>query len=336
MKTNVGVLGAGSWGTALALLLHNNGQKVSLWEFDGDLARKLHETRENKTFLPGVAIPPDIQISSDLKMVAAEKEILLMVVPSHVFREVCGHISKLNVKDAILVSCSKGIENETLLRMSEIFQEVLPDISAERIVVFAGPSHAEEVGRGIPTVVTAASSGREACHRIQDIFMSPVFRVYSSEDVVGVELGAALKNVIAIAAGIIDGVGFGDNTKAALLTRGMAEITRLGVAMGANPLTFTGLSGIGDLIVTCTSRHSRNRHVGEEIGKGKTLKQVLDSMVMVAEGVRTTRSVYDLAGQYDIDMPISREVYRVLFENKDPKKAVYDLMTRDPKEEDWG
>ncbi|MFC1502263.1 NAD(P)H-dependent glycerol-3-phosphate dehydrogenase [bacterium] len=336
MKTQVGVLGAGSWGTALAVLLHSNGHAVSLWEFDQELAQILHKTRENKTFLPGVPVPPDIRVTSDLKEAAEKKEIVLIVVPSHVVREVCSEIAKLSLGNTILVSCSKGIENDSLLRMSEVILETVPGSSADRVVVFSGPSHAEEVGRGLPTVVTAASKGRNSCRRIQEIFMSPVFRVYSTDDVIGAELGAALKNVIAIAAGIIDGVGFGDNTKAALLTRGMVEITRLGIAMGANPLTFAGLSGMGDLIVTCTSRHSRNRHVGEAIGKGKTLKQVLEEMVMVAEGVRTTRSVYDLSQRLQVDMPISHEVYRVLFEDKDPKKAVHDLMTRNPKDEDWG
>jgi glycerol-3-phosphate dehydrogenase (NAD(P)+) len=336
MKLQVGILGAGSWGTALAVLLHNNGHAVSLWEFDKALAQTLDRTRENKIFLPGVPVPPDIKVTWDLKDVALEKEIVLIVIPSHVVREVCDKLSKLSIGNTILVSCSKGIENKSLLRMSEVILETIPGSTADRIVVFSGPSHAEEVGRGIPTVVTAASKSMNSCRRIQEIFMSPVFRVYSTNDVTGVELGAALKNVIAIAAGIIDGVGFGDNTKAALLTRGMVEITRLGLAMGANPLTFAGLSGMGDLIVTCTSRHSRNRYVGEEIGKGKTLKQVLDSMVMVAEGVRTTRSVYDLSQRLQVDMPISLEVYRVLFEGKNPKKAVYDLMTRDAKEEDWG
>lgn len=336
MKMKIGVLGAGSWGTALAVLLYKNGHDVILWEFQEDVARRLVEMRENVDFLPGVKIPKEITISSDLEEVVVEKDILLVMVPSHVVRSVSEQVSRFTLGEPLLVSCSKGIENDTLLRMSEVLTQTIPGLPTDRIVVLSGPSHAEEVGRGIPTVVTAASTGRVSSRQIQEIFMNPAFRVYSSDDVIGVELGGALKNSIAIAAGIADGVGFGDNTKAALLTRGMVEITRLGTAMGANPLTFAGLSGIGDLIVTCTSRHSRNRYVGEEIGKGKSLQEVLDNMVMVAEGVRTTTSAVDLSKRYGIEMPITEEVYRVLFEGKDPKRAVYDLMTRDPKSEDWG
>ena len=206
----------------------------------------------------------------------------------------------------------------------------------DRVVALSGPSHAEEVGKQIPTVVVAASTNADAARNVQDVLMNPVFRVYTNDDIVGVELGGSLKNIIAIAAGISDGVGFGDNTKAALLDRGIVEITRLGTAMGANALTFAGLSGMGDLIVTCTSQHSRNRYVGEQLGKGKSLQEVLDGMVMVAEGVRTTRSAHDLSKKFGVTMPITEEVYRILFEGKDPKKAVYDLMTRDPKAEEWG
>ena len=336
LASNIGVLGAGSWGTALAVLLHSNGHRVSLWEFRKDAALRLAETRENTDFLPGVAIPKDIEISSDLSKVARDKNILLIMIPSHVVRSVAEKLAPLSLKQTLIVSGSKGIENETLLRMSEVLTETIPDLTMDRVVALSGPSHAEEVGMGIPTVVVAASVNGESSRRIQDEFMNPVFRVYSNEDIVGVELGGALKNIIAIAAGICDGVGFGDNTKAALLNRGIVELTRLGTAMGANPLTFAGLSGMGDLIVTCMSRHSRNRYVGEEIGKGKTLKEVLDGMVMVAEGVRTTQSAYDLSVRHGVDMPITHEVYHVLFKNKLPKKAVYDLMTRDPKPEDWG
>lgn len=336
MSASVGVLGAGSWGTALTVLLRSNGHAVSLWEFQEDAARRLAETRENTDFLPGVAIQPDVEISSDLEKVAGNKAFLLIVLPSHVVRSVCERLARLDLGASILVSCSKGIENRTLLRMSELITRTVPRVSLDRVVCLSGPSHAEEVGQGIPTVVVAASENAESARGVQEIFMSPAFRVYTNDDLVGVELGGSLKNVIAIAAGISDGVGFGDNTKAALLNRGIVEITRLGTALGANPMTFAGLSGMGDLIVTCTSRHSRNRHVGEEIGKGKSLKQVMSEMLMVAEGVRTTQSVYDLSNQQGVDMPISHEVYRVLFEDKDPKRAVYDLMTRDPKAEDWG
>jgi len=335
-KARIGVLGAGSWGTALAVLLHSNGHAVAMWEFRKDAAHRLAEIRENTDFLPGVVIPADIKISSDLAEVVDEKDILLMMLPSHVVRSVGQQLSRFSLHDILVVSGSKGIENETLMRMSEVLMETIPGLSMDRIVVLSGPSHAEEVGQSIPTVVVAASTREASSKRIQEVFMNPSFRVYANKDVIGVELGGSLKNVIAIAAGICDGVGFGDNTKAALLDRGIVEITRLGTAMGAHHMTFAGLSGMGDLIVTCMSRHSRNRYVGEEIGKGKSLQEVLDSMVMVAEGVRTTRSAHDLSKKYDVDMPISEEVYQVLFRGKDPQKAVYDLMTRDPKMEDWG
>lgn len=334
--SDIAVLGAGSWGTALGVLLEANGHRVTLWEFQKEVAERLQDRRENVDFLPGVPIADSIAITSSLDEAVRDKEIVLIMIPSHVVRSVAGQLRGKLAKDVIIVSGSKGIENDSLLRMSEVIVQTIPEIDFEQVVALSGPSHAEEVGKGIPTLVVAGSVNRMAADRIQGIFMSPVFRVYSNTDLVGVELGGALKNVIAIAAGICDGVGFGDNTKAALLNRGIVEITRLGTAMGADRMTFAGLSGMGDLIVTCTSRHSRNRYVGEEIGKGKTLQQVLDEMVMVAEGVKTTQSVHDLAGKYDVDMPISEQVFQVLFREKDPKKAVFDLMTRDPKTEDWG
>lgn len=336
MEAKIGILGAGSWGTALAVLLHSNGHRISLWEFREDAAQRLAAARENTDFLPGIPIPREIEITSDLRYASADKDILLIMLPSHVVRSVTEQLAGISLGEPVFVSGSKGIENESLLRMSQVIRETIPGLNMDRIVALSGPSHAEEVGRKIPTVVVAASVNMGASKLIQDAFMSPVFRVYSNKDIVGVELGGALKNIIAIAAGICDGVGFGDNTKAALMDRGIVELTRLGTAMGANPLTFAGLSGMGDLIVTCMSRHSRNRYLGEEIGKGKTLQDVLDNMVMVAEGVRTTQSAYDLSIKYKVDMPITHEVFRVLFKNKLPKKAVYDLMTRDPKSEDWG
>jgi len=336
VASRIGILGAGGWGTALAVLLHSNGHEVSLWEFREDAARCLAEQRENKDFLPGVKIPLGISITTNLKRVVKGKEFLFVAVPSHVVRSVAEQLTNIPLGRTTVVSCSKGIENETLLRMSEVLSKTIPDLLADRIVALSGPSHAEEVGKGIPTVVVAASLSQKSARKVQDVLMSPVFRVYTNEDLVGVELGGALKNIIAIAAGISDGVGFGDNTKAALLDRGIVEITRLGTAMGANPMTFAGLSGMGDLIVTCTSRHSRNRYVGEQIGRGKSLQEVLNGMIMVAEGVRTTRSAYDLSRIHRVEMPITAEVYKVLFEKKEPKQAVYDLMTRDPKAEDWG
>lgn len=333
---NIAVLGAGSWGTALAVLLFNNGHNVFLWEFFRERAEKIHSTRQNPDFLPGVKIPEEIKVSSDLKQTVNGKDIILIVVPSHVVRSVCEKLAVIPLDTGLLVSASKGIENDTLLRMSQVLENTIPGLTRDRIAILSGPSHAEEVGQGLPTVVVAASTSSESACCIQETFMSPSFRVYTNTDVVGVELGGSFKNVIAIAAGISDGVGFGDNTKAALLDRGIVEITRLGIAMGADKNTFAGLTGMGDLIVTCTSKYSRNRYLGEQIGKGKKLKKVTEEMVQIAEGVRTTRSVYDLSRKYTVEMPIATEVYRVLFEDKNPKQAVYDLMTRDPKQEMWG
>lgn len=333
MGVRIGILGAGGWGTALSLLLYQNGHSVDLWEYSPEYAQKMAALRQNPDFLPNVHIPEAIRITSDLKSVVEEKDLLIFAVPSHVLREVVLRTLAFKIpKNALFVSGVKGIENETLLRMSEIL-EALYGIPKHQIVVLSGPSHAEEVSRNIPTAVVSASVSLASAERVQHIFMNPFFRVYTSEDVIGVELGGALKNIIAIAAGISDGVGYGDNTKAALMTRGIVEIARLGTAMSAQASTFYGLSGIGDLIVTCTSRHSRNRFVGEQIGKGKTLDEILKEMKMVAEGIRTTRSAVALVKKYGVEMPITQEVYEILFHQKNPKKAVYDLMTRTPKQE---
>ncbi len=332
--SRIGVLGAGSWGTTLAILIQKNGHDVSLWEYRKDVAERLGKKRVNDDFLPDIPISAEINITSDLDLCIRDKDAVLFVLPSHVFREVAEQLARLSLPDdTCIISATKGIENHSLLRMSEILGTVIPGIKQEQIVVLSGPSHAEEVAREMPTVVTAASSSLDAAEQVQQICMNPHFRVYTNTDITGVELGGAFKNVIAIAAGISDGVGCGDNTKAALITRGIVEMTRLGVAMGARSETFSGLSGLGDLIVTCASQHSRNRFVGEQIGRGKTLHQVLDHMVMVAEGVRTTCSVMDLSEKFNIEMPITCQVYQVLFKNKDPKEAVYDLMTRDAKVE---
>ncbi len=321
---------------ALSILAHHLGHDVCMWEYRKDVAQRLRKTRLNPELLPKVEIPKEVQITDDLEKAVSGKAAVLIALPSHVVRSVCEQLTRFSLNGVILVICSKGIENYTLLRMSQLLKETLPDFPEERIVVLSGPSHAEEVSRFVPTVVVAASTSYATSRRIQELFMCPTFRVYTGNDVIGVELGGALKNVIAIAAGISDGVGCGDNTKAALMTRGMAEITRLGTMMGADPLTFAGLSGMGDLFVTCMSRYSRNRYLGREIGKGRKLKTVLNRMVMVAEGVRTTQSAVDLARKHNIVMPITQEVYQVLFERKDPKAAVHDLMIRDPKSEDWG
>ena len=329
------ILGAGGWGTALSVVLHHNKHNISLWEFNKDLAEKFKLNRENERFLPGIKIPSEINITSDLKEAVNEKEIVIFAVPSHVVREVAEKIKNFDVKDKILISAVKGVENNTLYRISEVLKDVLIDLSNDNIAVLSGPSHAEEVSRKIPTAVTIASRNTELAIHLQNVFMNPFFRVYASEDIIGVELGGSLKNVIAIAAGICDGAELGDNTKSALLTRGIAEITRLGAAMGAEPKTFSGLTGIGDLIVTCYSTHSRNRFVGEQIGKGKKLHDIQKDMVMVAEGIKTAESAYQLSIKYKVETPIIEKVYNILFNNENPKNAVYELMTREAKIEDW-
>ncbi|MBN1352920.1 NAD(P)H-dependent glycerol-3-phosphate dehydrogenase [candidate division KSB1 bacterium] len=333
----ISVLGAGSWGTALALVLYANGCEVTLWEFQKEAAEKLDHIRENLQFLPGIAIPRGIFITSDLEQAISNKSMLILAVPSHVVREVARQIHALRMKNKpIIVNVAKGIENESLLRMSQVIRESLPDIPEESLAVLSGPSHAEEVSRQIPTAIVAASVSVDTAKFVQSTFMNNYFRVYRSRDVIGVELGGALKNIIAIAAGICDGAGFGDNTKAALQPRGLVEMARLGVKMGADRMTFAGLSGMGDLIVTCMSKHSRNRFVGEQVGKGRKLADVLKDMVMVAEGVRTTKSAYELSRRYNVEMPITEQAYYILFEGKSPREAMYELMLRDPKSESWG
>ncbi len=328
----IGIIGAGSWGTAIAVLLQSNGNEVTLWALEPEVIQSIRNQRVNKVFLPNVLLSESIKIEPVLSKVVESNEGIVLAIPSHAVRSILDQFDNLQ-KDALVVSVAKGIENETLLRVSQILSE---KIDENRIAVLSGPSHAEEVSKGIPTAVVCASKNMETAEWFQKVFMSSVFRVYLQNDISGVEYGAALKNVIAVAAGIIDGVGAGDNTKAALLTRALAEITRLGTSLGADSLTFAGLSGMGDLIVTCMSKHSRNRYLGEQIGKGKTLKQVLSEMVMVAEGVKTTRSAYELAIKNKVEVPIITEAYKVLFQNKGPKQAVFDLMTRAAKFEDWG
>jgi len=328
----IAVLGAGSWGTTLALHLHKNGYKVTLWEFFPDYAKELQQKRENLKFLPGFKIPSGVRITPNIKEAAEGTKVIVLAVPSHVMRSVTSFLKPFNLQDVLLVSVAKGIENKTFLRMSQVIARELP-ASKNNIVVLSGPSHAEEVVRNIPTTVVAASRNLKKAEHIQKIFMSPYLRVYTNTDVVGVELGGSLKNIIAIACGMSDGLGFGDNTKAALMTRGMHEITGLGVAMGAKPKTFAGLSGIGDLITTCISRHSRNRNYGEMLGKGLTPKQALSKMIMVVEGIRTTKSAHALAGKYKIEMPITEQVYAVLFKGKKAKNAGGDLMMREAKPE---
>lgn len=333
-KHKIAVLGAGSWGTTLAIVLSENGHDVTLWEYLVEQAERLRREHENKTFLPGVPIPESIAVTSELDDAIQGAQLLLFVVPTHTMRGVAKRVgsSKALVRDAVVVNASKGLEEKTLLRMSELLAENLP-VPPERILSLMGPSHAEEVSRRIPTSVVVAGVDETIAARVQVVFSTPYFRVYTNSDLLGVEIGVALKNCIAIAAGILDGVGYGDNTKAALVTRGLAEIARLGVAMGAAQETFSGLAGVGDLVVTCLSRHSRNRHVGEEIGRGKTLQEVLDGMVMVAEGVRTTRAAVEMGKRYGVELPIIEMVYQVLFEDRDPREAVDALMTRPLRQE---
>jgi glycerol-3-phosphate dehydrogenase (NAD(P)+) len=332
----IAVLGAGSWGVATSVLLYSNGHQVILWEFEHQEMMKLSQEREHKQKLPGIIIPKKIEITDDLTCATLETEMLVLTLPSHTVREVAKKVAEVNLADPVIVNLAKGIENDTLCRMSEILKEELPSNLHDKIVTLSGPSHAEEVSRKIPTTVVAAGFQEEIAKKIQQTFMNPYFRVYTNSDIIGVELGGSLKNVIAIAAGICDGMGLGDNSRGALTTRGLAEIIRLGEKLGAKRETFAGLSGLGDLVTTCISKYSRNRFVGEQIGKGKTLNQVLKEMTMVAEGVKTTKSAYQLSIKHKVEMPITQQIYKVLFEDKPPQQAIAELMTRDPKSEIWG
>jgi glycerol-3-phosphate dehydrogenase (NAD(P)+) len=333
-KKTIALMGAGSWGTALALLLAGKGHDVRLWEFRKEAAARLQKDRENKEFLPGVLFHESILVHWVASRCLVDAEAVVLAIPSQFVRSALAGFAESIPPRAIIVSAAKGIEEGTMKRPSQVVQDLLPFAFPDRYVALSGPSHAEEVSRGIPTTVVAASSSLETARIVQEIFFTPTFRVYASQDMAGVELGGALKNVIALATGICDGLGFGDNTKGALLTRGLAEISRLGIKLGGQPRTFAGLSGMGDLITTCMSRHSRNRYVGEQVGKGKTLDAVLAGMTMVAEGVRTTKSTRDLARREGVPMPITEAVYDILFEGKDPRTAVTELMTRDLKVED--
>ena len=329
----ISVLGAGSWGTALSIILHSNGHDVTLWEYKKGYFNSLKRSRENKTFLPKVKIPKEIIITNSIKEGCENQHMIILAVPSQFVRSVLVKVKKFDLNDATIVSVAKGIEKETLYTVSQIIAEELPNVDNKKIGVLSGPSHAEEVARKMPTAVVSASTDLDTAKQIQAAFTTAYFRVYHSTDLLGVELGGALKNVIAIGAGMVDGAKFGDNTKAAIMTRGIAEISRIGVKLGAQPKTFSGLSGVGDLIVTCMSKHSRNRFVGEQIGSGKKLKAVLKSMQMVAEGVATCQSAFELARKHEVKTPIVDAVYGALFLDKDPTKATYELMSRDMKSE---
>lgn len=332
MKETVTILGAGSWGTALGMVLADNGHTVRLWGHEEYHVEEINREQANTRYLPGVELPKGIRAYYDLEEALEGVEIIVFAVPTKAFREVARKIKSIVKHKITVVHVSKGIEPDSLMRISEMLEEEIADITND-IIVLSGPSHAEEVSRRIPTTVTVASKNMKAAQRIQDLFMNQNFRVYTNQDLVGVEIGGALKNIIALAAGITDGLGYGDNAKAALMTRGLAEITRLGVKMGADPLTFLGLTGIGDLIVTCTSVHSRNWRAGNLLGKGKNLDEVLESMGMVVEGVRTTKAAHQLSEKYHVKMPITNALYDVLFNGKDIKQEVEDLMGRSKKHE---
>ncbi|PIQ90405.1 MAG: glycerol-3-phosphate dehydrogenase [Candidatus Omnitrophica bacterium CG11_big_fil_rev_8_21_14_0_20_41_12] len=326
----IGVLGDGGWGTTLAILLSKKGYRVSLWGAFNKYTKQISQSRRNPKFLPGIKIPAGIEITSDIKSAITDKEIIVLAIPSQYTRSILKKIKHGFSKNTIFLSVSKGIEISSSKRISEVIHSELGPV---KLAVLSGPTIAQEVAKGIPTTAVVASSSKKIRKTIQSVFNTESFRVYTNSDIIGVELGGSLKNVIAIACGVSDGLGFGTNTKAAILTRGLTEISRLGKVMGAKPETFSGISGLGDLVTTCISNQSRNRMVGELIGRGKSLKEICRHMQMVAEGVPTTKSAYALSIKYKIEMPITREVYRLLYKNKSPRQAVKDLMTRKSKEE---
>lgn len=329
----IGVVGGGSWGTALANHMALKGLTVDLWVREEDVYRQIKEKGINETFLPGIKLSNAIRPVRSFKEVSKEKDIVLIVVPSHFFRDILTKLSPFLSSSKPLVVATKGIENETLMTMSQVVHSVLPEYGSGNFACLSGPSFAREVCQERPTAVTIASRNEALAKDLQVLFSTDYFRVYTTRDVIGVELGGALKNVIAIAAGVSDGLGFGSNSRAALITRGSAEIARLGVSLGADPVTFAGLAGIGDLILTCTGDLSRNRMVGLKIAEGVPVEKIISGMKMVAEGIKTSLSAYNLAKKMDIEMPITTEVYNVVYKGKDPRKAVKDLMTRELKVE---
>lgn len=331
--STIAVIGAGSWGTTLANLLAENGADVRLWVREPEVLEQIETSRINETFLPGVVLTERLRTVKSFDQALDSAQLVLMVVPSHVFREVLLHVRPFLARNMSIMSATKGIENETLMIMSQVAADVLPSEYSPTFACISGPSFARDVTQKHPTAVTIACEDLRHAERLQRRFHTEFLRVYVTRDLVGVQLGGALKNVIAIAAGAADALGFGHNARAALITRGLAEMTRLGVAMGANPLTFAGLAGMGDLVLTCAGDMSRNRSVGLKIGGGMSLQEITGGMSMVAEGVRTTRSAYQLARKMGVDMPITAEVYQILYEGKDPKEAVRDLMMRAPKGE---
>jgi glycerol-3-phosphate dehydrogenase (NAD(P)+) len=329
----IGVLGAGSWGTTLADLLAKKGHEVTLWAYEPDLVQEMETTRVNSVFLAGITLSPRLRFTNSLQEAASGKELVLFVAPTQVFRGVLKGVLPFLGEKTLLVNAAKGVELDTLMTISQISAELLTPRLFANFCVLSGPSFAREVAQEMPTAVVAASPDEGIARRVQEAFSTPCFRVYTNSDMVGVELGGSIKNVIAIAAGICDGLGLGYNPRAALITRGLAEMARLGLALGGQSSTFAGLAGMGDLVLTCTGDLSRNRTVGMQLGQGKTLSEILSGMRMVAEGVKTTESAYRLAMRLGVEMPITEQVYRVLYENKSPRQAVLDLMTRDLKAE---
>jgi glycerol-3-phosphate dehydrogenase (NAD(P)+) len=333
MKEKIGVIGAGSWGTTLADLLAKKGHDVILWAHEPELAGEMAETGLNSLFLPGIKLSPRLRFTNSLEEAAADKDMLLFVVPSQVVRGVIKSLLPFLRKEAVIVSASKGIELETLMVVSQIYEELLPHELYRNFAALSGPTFAREVAQEMPTAVVAAAADAGVARRVQHTVTTGFFRAYTNNDVTGVELGGAIKNVIAIAAGISDGLGFGYNTRAALMTRGLAEMTRLGLTMGARSSTFAGLAGMGDLVLTCTGDLSRNRSVGMKLGRGMTLDEILAEMRMVAEGVKTTKSTRNLAHKLGVDMPITEKLFRVLYQDKPVREGVIELMTRDLKSE---
>ena len=322
------VLGAGSWGTTLANILAEKGFDINLWIREEEVYQAIQKTRENTVFLPGIKLAQNITPTNSIEEAVKGRPTIICVIPSHGVRDIFNKAAGFLSKDAIIVSASKGVEQETLLTVSQILKQTLPKAVHKNLSVLSGPTFAKEVSQKLPTAICVASDKKSAAEKVQQLFNTNYFRVYTNSDMIGVELGGALKNVIAIAAGISDGLALGMNARASLITRGLAEISRLGVCMGADASTFAGLSGIGDLVLTCTGELSRNRSVGMMIGKGGKLSDILSEMKMVAEGVKTSKAAHELAKKHDIEMPITEQVYRVLYENKSPKDAVMDLMTR--------
>ncbi len=333
LTQQIAVVGAGSWGTALANLLACKGYEVDLWAYEPDVKAAIEQQRENTVFLPGIPLSERIRPTNDLAAAVAGKSFVVMVVPSHVMRVTAGKMAAALAPDAIVVSATKGIENETFCLMSDVLEQTLPAGSQQRIAALSGPSFAAEVARLMPTLITVASRSAEAAAIAQQVFAAPHFRVYTNDDLIGVQSGGSMKNYIAIAAGMIDGAQIGLNIRAALITRGLAEMRRLGVKMGANPHTFSGLSGLGDLVLTCTGDLSRNHTVGVKIGQGMKIREILDGMKTVAEGIKTAHSVYHLSRKIGVDMPICDSVYQMLFEDADPREALNQLMTRRLKDE---